>query len=64
MEEDLDKQQEIENMKAEIRDLEEKLETIKMKRAEDKGKLKEFEKTKIDLQKVRAQDKAEGTPVC
>ena len=64
MEEDLDKQQEIENMKAEIRDLEEKLETIKMKRAEDKGKLKEFEKTKIDLQKVRAQDKAAGTPVC
>ena len=48
----LQQQQEIEGLKAEIKDLNEKLETLKIKRAEDKGKLKEFEKTKIQLQQV------------
>ena len=45
-------QQEMEGLKAEIKDLEEKLETLKVKRAEDKVKLKEFEKVKIQLQQV------------
>ncbi len=50
----LAQQQEMEGLKAEIKDLEEKLETIKVKRAEDKAKLKEFEKVKIQLQQVCA----------
>lgn len=49
----LQQQQEIEGLKAEVRDLNEKLETLKIKRAEDKVKLKEFEKVKIQLQQVR-----------
>ena len=48
----LAQQQEMEGLKAEIKDLEEKLETLKVKRAEDKVKLKEFEKVKIQLQQV------------
>lgn len=48
----LELQQEIENLKADVRDREEKLETLKLKRAEDKVKLKEFEKIKIQLQQV------------
>ena len=48
----IQQQQEIEGLKAEIKDLNEKLETLKIKRAEDKAKLKEFEKTKIQLQQV------------
>lgn len=44
--------QEMEGLRAEIRDLNEKLETLKIKRAEDKVKLKEFEKAKIQLQQV------------
>ena len=51
--ENLQQQQEIEGLQAEVRDLEEKLETLKVKRAEDKVKLKEFEKVKIQLQQVR-----------
>ena len=42
----------VDNMKLEIRDLEEKLETIKVKRSEDKNKLKEADKLKIQLQQV------------
>ena len=48
----LEQQQEIDNLKADVRDLQEKLETLKVKRAEDKVKLKEFEKVKIQLQQV------------
>jgi dynactin 1 len=48
----LQTQQEIEGYKAEIKDLNEKVETLKIKRAEDKSKLKEFEKAKIQLQQV------------
>ena len=49
----LEQQQEIDNLKADVQDLQEKLETLKVKRAEDKVKLKEFEKVKIQLQQVR-----------
>lgn len=50
----LQQQQEIEGLKVEVKDLNEKLETLKIKRNEDKIKLKEFEKTKIQLQQVSA----------
>ncbi|GAB1603614.1 dynactin subunit 1-like isoform X4, partial [Argonauta hians] len=46
----LQKEQEITGLKAEIKDLNEKLETLKVKRTEDKTKLKEFEKLKIEMQ--------------
>lgn len=49
----IQQQQEIEGFKAEIKDLNEKLETLRIKRAEDKTKLKEFEKVKIQLQQVQ-----------
>ncbi|XP_056005085.1 dynactin subunit 1-like isoform X4 [Ostrea edulis] len=49
----LQTQQEMEGLKAEIKDLNEKLETLKIKRAEDKTKLKEFEKAKIQLQQLQ-----------
>lgn len=52
----LQQQQEIEGLKAEVKDLNEKLETLKIKRADDKTKLKEFEKVKIQLQQVGGQD--------
>ena len=45
-------QQEIEGLQVEVKDLNEKLDTLKIKRNEDKAKLKEFEKTKIQLQQV------------
>ena len=48
----LEQQQEMDNLKAEIRDLEEKLETLKVKRTEDKAKLKEHEKVKIQMLQV------------
>lgn len=48
----LQQQQEMEGLKAEIKDLNEKLDTLKIKRSEDKAKLKEFEKSKIQLQQV------------
>lgn len=44
--------QEMEGLRAEVKDLNEKLETLKIKRSEDKVKLKEFEKAKIQLQQV------------
>ncbi|CAH1783867.1 unnamed protein product [Owenia fusiformis] len=49
----LQQQQEMDGLKAEVKDLEEKLETIKIKRAEDKTKLKEAEKMKIQLQQLQ-----------
>uniref|UniRef100_A0ACB8E973 Dynactin subunit 1 n=1 Tax=Sphaerodactylus townsendi TaxID=933632 RepID=A0ACB8E973_9SAUR len=42
-----------ESLRAQVRDLEEKLETLKMKRNEDKAKLKELEKYKIQLEQVQ-----------
>lgn len=42
-----------ENLRAQVRDLEEKLETLKLKRSEDKAKLKELEKYKIQLEQVQ-----------
>uniref|UniRef100_U3K2Q8 Dynactin subunit 1 n=1 Tax=Ficedula albicollis TaxID=59894 RepID=U3K2Q8_FICAL len=42
-----------ENLRAQVRDLEEKLETLKIKRNEDKAKLKELEKYKIQLEQVQ-----------
>ncbi|XP_041368819.1 dynactin subunit 1-like isoform X2 [Gigantopelta aegis] len=49
----LHQQQEMVGLNAEIKDLNEKLETLKFKRAEDKIKLKEFEKVKIQLQQLQ-----------
>ncbi|KAL8613299.1 hypothetical protein ACOMHN_052539 [Nucella lapillus] len=46
-------QQENEGLQAEIKDLKEKLETLMMKRAEDKARLKETEKMKIQLQQLQ-----------
>jgi dynactin 1 len=51
--ENLRQQQEIEGLKAEVKDLQEKLETLKVKRAQDTAKLKEFEKVKIQLQQLQ-----------
>ncbi|GBN86265.1 Dynactin subunit 1 [Araneus ventricosus] len=48
----LQKDQEIDNLKSEIKDLTEKLETIKIKRQEDQTKLKEAEKAKIQVQQL------------
>ena len=45
-------QQEIDGLKEEVKDLNEKLDTLKIKRAEDKAKLKEFDKAKIQMQQV------------
>lgn len=45
--------QEEEGLRAQVRDLEEKLETLRLKRAEDKAKLKELEKHKIQLEQVQ-----------
>ncbi|KAM5250178.1 dynactin subunit 1 isoform 10-T10 [Hipposideros larvatus] len=42
-----------EGLRAQVRDLEEKLETLRLKRAEDKAKLKELEKYKIQLEQVQ-----------
>ncbi|XP_063165753.1 dynactin subunit 1 isoform X1 [Candoia aspera] len=42
-----------EALRGQVRDLEEKLETLKMKRNEDKAKLKELEKYKIQLEQVQ-----------
>ncbi|XP_067656587.1 dynactin subunit 1-like isoform X2 [Haliotis asinina] len=49
----LQQQQEIEGLQAEVKDLNEKLETLRIKRTEDKGKLKEYEKAKIQLQQLQ-----------
>ncbi|XP_039524838.1 dynactin subunit 1a isoform X3 [Pimephales promelas] len=42
-----------ESLRAQVRDLEEKLETLRMKRSEDKAKLKEMEKYKIQLEQLQ-----------
>nr|XP_048272540.1 dynactin subunit 1 isoform X2 [Myodes glareolus] len=42
-----------EGLRAQVRDLEEKLETLRLKRSEDKAKLKELEKHKIQLEQVQ-----------
>ncbi|XP_070612894.1 dynactin subunit 1 isoform X2 [Erythrolamprus reginae] len=42
-----------ESLRGQVRDLEEKLETLRMKRGEDKAKLKELEKFKIQLEQVQ-----------
>uniref|UniRef100_A0A3B3SLH2 Dynactin subunit 1 n=1 Tax=Paramormyrops kingsleyae TaxID=1676925 RepID=A0A3B3SLH2_9TELE len=42
-----------ESLRAQVKDLEEKLETLRMKRAEDKVKLKELEKNKIQLEQLQ-----------
>ncbi|XP_049687278.1 dynactin subunit 1 isoform X1 [Accipiter gentilis] len=42
-----------ENLRSQVKDLEEKLETLKIKRNEDKAKLKELEKYKIQLEQVQ-----------
>ncbi|XP_030575202.1 dynactin subunit 1 isoform X2 [Archocentrus centrarchus] len=42
-----------EALRAQVKDLEEKLETLKMKRMEDKAKLKELEKHKIQLEQLQ-----------
>lgn len=40
-------------LRAHVKDLEERLETLKMKRTEDKTKLKELEKHKIQLEQLQ-----------
>lgn len=45
--------QEEESLRAQVKDLEEKLETLRMKRSEDKAKLKEMEKHKIQLEQLQ-----------
>ena len=39
-------------LRYEVKDLKERLDTLKIKRGQDVAKLKEFEKTKIQLQQV------------
>lgn len=46
------KDKEIDDLKAEVKDLQEKLETIMAKRGEDREKIREFEKTKIQLEQL------------
>nr|CAH7755037.1 unnamed protein product [Callosobruchus chinensis] len=45
-------QQELENRSQQIKDLSEKLETLKLKRQEDKEKLKDYDKLKIQLEQL------------
>ncbi|XP_015594869.1 dynactin subunit 1 isoform X2 [Cephus cinctus] len=45
-------QQENDNLKAQVRDLNEKLDTLKVKRMQDKERMKEFEKTKLQLEQL------------
>ncbi|XP_049823261.1 dynactin subunit 1 isoform X2 [Aethina tumida] len=45
-------QQEIENRQQQIKDLTEKLESLKLRRQEDKDKLKDFDKLKIQLEQL------------
>ncbi|XP_063845049.1 dynactin subunit 1-like isoform X3 [Scylla paramamosain] len=48
----LQAQQEMENLRGEIQDLNEKLETLRVKRAQDKEKLKEGEKMKLQVEQL------------
>lgn len=45
-------QQENENLKSQVRDLTEKVETLRMKRMQDKERMKDFEKTKLQLEQL------------
>ncbi|XP_044734295.1 dynactin subunit 1 isoform X2 [Chrysoperla carnea] len=45
-------QQEVDNLRSQVRDLTEKLETLKIKRAEDKEKLKDYDKTRLQLEQL------------
>lgn len=45
-------QQELDNRSQQIRDLSEKLETLKIKRQEDKERMKDFDKVKIQLEQL------------
>ena len=47
-----DKDKEIANLRSQNKDLNEKLETLKIKRSEDREKLREYEKNKIQIQQV------------
>ncbi|XP_068625835.1 dynactin subunit 1 [Battus philenor] len=47
--EDKQAQQEIANLKAEVEDLKEKLETLKVRRAEDRDKIRELERLRLQL---------------
>lgn len=49
----LSSSQEEEALRAQVKDLEEKLETLRIKRTEDKAKLKELEKHKIQLEQLQ-----------
>ncbi|KAJ2942191.1 hypothetical protein O0L34_g15731 [Tuta absoluta] len=48
----LQAQQEITSLKSEVEDLKEKLETLKVRRAEDREKLREFERVKLQLEQA------------
>ncbi|XP_076295739.1 dynactin subunit 1 isoform X1 [Lasioglossum baleicum] len=45
-------QQENENLKSQVRDLTEKVETLRLKRMQDKERMKDFEKTKLQLDQL------------
>ncbi|XP_020722743.1 dynactin subunit 1 isoform X3 [Bombus terrestris] len=45
-------QQENENLKSQVRDLTEKVETLRVKRMQDKERMKDFEKTKLQLEQL------------
>ena len=47
-----DKDKEMANLRSQNKDLNEKLETLKIKRSEDREKLREYEKNKIQIQQV------------
>ncbi|XP_031847377.1 dynactin subunit 1 isoform X2 [Nomia melanderi] len=45
-------QQENENLKSQVRDLTEKMDTLRVKRIQDKERMKDFEKTKLQLEQL------------
>ncbi|XP_021939301.1 LOW QUALITY PROTEIN: dynactin subunit 1-like [Zootermopsis nevadensis] len=47
-----EQENEIENLKCEVRDLQEKIETLKVKRMQDKGKLKDYDKIRLQLEQL------------
>lgn len=49
----LQQQQEIDDLKNQVRDLTEKLETLKQRRAEDKERLREFDKMKTQFEQLQ-----------
>jgi len=49
----LQQQQEIDDLKAQVRDLTEKLETVKIRRAEDKERYREFDKMKTQFETLQ-----------